>query len=248
MTIFPEQMKPIPVRIRAGTAGQFAFWARRVVDLQLRTIWRFLSPILPTLEGKILDVGCGEMPFRFALSGKVHYTGIDVAVAEAFGMVGDGAIQLFDGRNSPLPDNHFDHVLCTEVLEHALDPITLMIEMRRVLKPGGSLIMTVPFSARVHHAPYDFHRFTSYRLAEMLSPFSRYDIAPRGNDIATIANKLIILSMALLQPRPSLLWRIFIAMLCAPMAAVFLVAAHISIACGTGSKNDPLGYAVRAFK
>ena len=248
MNFNSEQMKPLPVRIRAGFAGQCAFWLRRSVDLQLQTIWRFLGPILPTLEGKVLDVGCGEMPFRFALTGDVQYTGIDVAAADSFGMTRDGSIQLFDGRQIPFPDDYFHHVLCTEVLEHAEYPEMLMAEVYRVLKPGGSLILTVPFSARVHHAPYDFHRFTAYRLAQLLSPFDRYDIAARGNDIATIANKLIVLSIVLLRPRLRKFWNIFAAMLCAPVAAVFLVAAHISFALSLGSEDDPLGYAVRAYK
>lgn len=248
MNFSPEQMKPVPVRIRSGFAGQCAFWLRRSADLQLQTIWRFLGPILPALEGKVLDVGCGEMPFRFALTGNVQYTGIDVAAADSFGMTRDSAIQLFDGRQIPFPDDHFHHVLCTEVLEHAEDPEMLMAEMYRVLKPGGSLILTVPFSARVHHAPYDFHRFTSYRLAQLLSPFDQYDIAVRGNDIASIANKLIVLTMALLQPRFRILWNLFLAILCGPIAAVFVVAARISIALSLGSKDDPLGYAVRAYK
>lgn len=248
MNFNSEQMKPLPVRIRAGFAGQCAFWLRRSVDLQLQTIWRFLGPILPTLEGKVLDVGCGEMPFRFALTGDVQYTGIDVAAADSFGMTRDGSIQLFDGRQIPFPDDYFHHVLCTEVLEHAEDPEMLMAEMHRVLRPGGSLILTVPFSARVHHAPYDFHRFTFYRLAQMLSPFRQYDIAARGNDVATIANKLIVLSMALLQPRRQILLGVFLAILCAPVAAVFLLAAQLGIALSMGSKDDPLGYAVRAYK
>lgn len=248
MSALVEQMKPIPVRVTDGFIGQMQFAFRRAVDLQLQTIWRFLGPILPELEGDLLDVGCGEMPFRFALSQRVKYTGIDVEAAIAFGMAGDGSIHIFDGRTIPFPDNHFDHILCTEVLEHAEEPDILMTEMHRVLKPGGDLILTVPFSARVHHAPYDFHRFTTYRLANMLTPFAKHDIAARGNDVAAIANKLIVLCMGLLRPGFGLVWRAPLALLCAPVAALFLLAAHASIALGLGSKDDPLGYAVRAYK
>ena len=248
MNVVIEQIKPIPVRITSGFVGQIGFLARRMVDLQLQTIWHFLGPILPELEGNLLDVGCGEMPFRFALSDKVKYTGIDVAAADAFGMIGSGSIHVFDGRHIPFPDDHFHHILCTEVLEHAEDPETLMMEMYRVLKPGGSLILTVPFSARVHHAPYDFHRFTTYRLAKMLAPFSSFEIAERGNDVAAIANKLVVLCIGLLRPQWGLIWRAFLAVLCLPIAAGFLIAAHVNIKFGKGSKDDPLGYAVRAYK
>jgi SAM-dependent methyltransferase len=243
-----EQIKPIPVRISGGVAGKLKFFARRTVDLQLQTIWRFLGPILPQLEGKLLDVGCGEMPFRFALSPQVHYTGIDVEAAVAFGMAGSESIHIFDGRNIPFPDNHFDHILCTEVLEHAENPETLMAEIHRVLKPAGSLTLTVPFSARVHHAPYDFHRFTTYRLAAMLKPFGQFEIAERGNDVAAIANKLVVLCMGLLRPGLGLIWRAPLALAAAPFAGLFLLAAHACIILDMGSKDDPLGYAVRAYK
>ena len=248
MNAMTEKMKPIPVRVTDSFIGQMQFALRRTVDLQLQTIWRFLGPILPHLEGDLLDVGCGEMPFRFALSQRVKYTGIDVEAAVAFGMAGDGSIHIFDGRAIPFPNNQFDHILCTEVLEHAEDPGTLMEEMHRVLKPGGSLILTVPFSARVHHAPYDFHRFTSYGLAAMLAPFAKHDIAARGNDVAAIANKLIVLCLGLLRPSFGLIWRAPLALLCAPVAGAFLLAAHVSMAIGLGSVDDPLGYAVRAYK
>ena len=68
-------------------------------------------------------------------------------------------------RRIPFPDGHFDALLCTEVLEHAVAPEALIAEMHRVLRPGGSLVLTVPFAARVHHIPYDFHRFTRYQVA-----------------------------------------------------------------------------------
>lgn len=243
-----EKVKPIPVRVTDGFVGQLQFFARRIVDLQLQTIWRFLGPVLPKLEGDLLDVGCGEMPFRFALSKRVRYTGIDVAAALEFGMVGNDSIHIFDGRDIPFPADYFDHVLCTEVLEHAEDPENLINEIHRVLKPGGSLTLTVPFSARVHHAPYDFHRFTTYRLSALLKPFGQFEISARGNDVAAIANKLVVFCMGLLRPGFGLIWRTPLALATAPIAGLFLLAAHACIVFDMGSKDDPLGYAVRAYK
>jgi SAM-dependent methyltransferase len=243
-----EQLKPVPVRVQKGFAGAVQFAVRKLVDMQLHTIWQVLGPVLPKLQGSILDVGCGEMPFRFALPAEVRYTGIDVEEAIAFGMSGDNAIHAFDGRAIPFPDDHFDNILCTEVLEHADAPEQLLLEMHRVLKPGGMLIMTVPFAARVHHAPYDFQRFTQYKLEQMFVPFTQSTIAPRGNDIATIANKLIVLIMRLLKPSINMIWSVPLALLIAPVAGIFLAAAHLSIAMGLGSSDDPLGYSVIARK
>jgi ubiquinone/menaquinone biosynthesis C-methylase UbiE len=243
-----ENLKPVPVRVKSGITGAAQFAVRKLFDLQLHTIWQALGRLLPQVRGSLLDVGCGEMPFRFALQPDVAYTGIDVEEAISFGMSGDNAIHAFDGRTIPFPDDHFDNILCTEVLEHADAPEQLLVEMHRVLKPGGMLIMTVPFAARVHHAPYDFQRFTRHKLEQMFSPFTKATIAPRGNDIATIANKLIVLIMRLLKPSINMIWSVPMALLIAPVAGIFLAAAHLSIATALGSSDDPLGYSVIAHK
>jgi ubiquinone/menaquinone biosynthesis C-methylase UbiE len=243
-----EDVTPVPVRIGSGPVGEMLFAIRRLVDLQLCTIWRVLGPILPKMRGSLLDVGCGEMPFRFALHPDVAYSGLDVAEALDFGMSGNSAITLFDGTNIPFDDNSFDNILCTEVIEHAMDPEKLVNEMHRVLKPGGLLVLTVPFSARVHHAPHDYHRFTRYRLAQMVSRFGKSEIAPRGNDIAAIANKLIVLLWRSTRPTPLMPLKLLLALPVAPVAAIFLAAAHWTIRMGGGSTDDPLGYSVVATK
>lgn len=66
----------------------------------------------------------------------------------------------------PLPfgEAEFDTVLATDVLEHMPYPDQLFGEMRRVLRPGGVLIVGVPFLYWIHSAPHDHHRYTEYRL------------------------------------------------------------------------------------
>jgi SAM-dependent methyltransferase len=196
--------------------------------------------------GDLLDVGCGEMPFRGMLPSGIRYTGIDVQQAGDFGMHDHDEIKLFDGRSIPFPDENFDVVLCTEVLEHAVDPEALIAEMWRVLRPGGIMLVTVPFSARVHYAPHDYNRFTRYRLTAMFSQFTTLQIEERGDDIAVIANKLIVLWIRLARPsaRWWLRWPAAIALM--PIAVLFLVIAHLSIQTRSGSVNDPLGYAIYA--
>jgi SAM-dependent methyltransferase len=247
-TVAHEDIKPIPVRVKSGLVGSLQFALRRSVDLQLFTIWQVLGGHLPQLRGSLLDVGCGEMPFRSALHPEVRYTGLDVDEAVSFGMDENDSIQTFDGRSIPFADNSFDNVLCTEVLEHAEEPEILVAEIFRVLKPGGTFIMTVPFAARVHHAPYDFQRFTRYKLDAMLSGYSEVELAPRGNDIAVIANMLIVLAIRLLRPSLHLIWSLPLACVVAPLAGVFLFAAHLTMAIGKGSIDCPLGYSVVAKK
>ena len=245
-----EDFKPIPVRQGVGPLAGALSAARMVVDLQLLTCVRFLAPRLGQMSGAVLDVGCGEMPFRGRLGPAARYTGIDVQEAADFGMRRHDDIVPFDGRRIPFPDASFDHVMCIEVLEHAEDPQGLVAEMHRVLRPGGGLVVTVPFSARVHHAPYDFHRFTRFRLATMFAGFASADVSERGDDLAVIANKLIVVGARLVRLRPllTLPLRLLALVLVIPAAVVALGFAHLSLMFGWGSRMDPLGYGVLARK
>lgn len=94
----------------------------------------------------------------------------------------------------PFESNSFDGALCIEVLEHALSPELLLAETNRILKPGSRLLLTVPWSARRHHIPHDYHRFTRERLEILLvnSGFDSIQIRERGDDYSVIANKLIV--------------------------------------------------------
>lgn len=200
------------------------------------------------MQGKVLDVGCGEMPFRSLLPRSCSYTGIDVPLADQFGMTESSDIVPFDGIHIPFPDASFDHILCTEVLEHVKYPEALIAEMLRVLRPAGTLVATVPFSARVHHAPHDYHRFTPYRLSDMFSDFPGVEVEERGDDLAVIANKLIVVCMRLMKPSMALMWRLPLVILLSPAIVVSLVVAHLSLWLRLGSPADPLGYGLDAKK
>jgi SAM-dependent methyltransferase len=241
-----EAVKPVPIRHGDGFAGRFAFRLRSLVDLQLLTCLRFLSPRLAGMQGRVLDVGCGEMPFRRLLPRVALYTGIDVPAAGAFGMRDHADVASFDGRHVPFPDASFDHVLCTEVLEHAEDPVGLIAEMRRVLRPGGTIAVTVPFAARVHHAPHDYHRFTRFRLEQMFAGFADVRVQERGDEFAVIANKLIVVCLRFARPGRPAAWPLLL--LALPPAALALALAHVSLVLGWGSSADPLGYGVAARK
>ena len=250
MSSMKEEFKPIPVRRSPGLVGDILFHIRMMVDLQLLTCMRFLKPHLTRFTGKVLDVGCGEMPFRSMLGKDAIYTGIDVAGAQEFGMQTHPDIVAFDGVLIPFPDATFDHIMCTEVLEHVESPHVLVEEMRRVLRIGGTIVVTVPFAARVHHAPYDFQRLTCFALRNLFSAFEGVVVVERGDDFAVVANKLIAIAVRLLSPKPifSWLWRLPIFLLLAPFLSFALCMAHLSLLFGWGSRTDPLGYAIYAVK
>ncbi len=238
-----EEFKPVPVERGSGWLSPLLFRMRCWIDLPLVTCIRFVSAHRPALTGKLLDVGCGQMPFRHLLPASTSYTGIDIPDATAFGMRRNPEVIEFNGMHIPFPDNHFDAILCTEVLEHAAHPEVLVAEMHRVLRPGGKLVLTVPFSARVHHIPYDFHRFTSYGLKQLFGAFGKLAVEERGNDLAVIANKIIVVTV-----RQFNLLRWPLLALGIPASLIALAIAHLSLWFGWGSKFDPLGYGLVAQK
>ena len=244
-----EAFQPIPVRPPSEARALFAL--RCMLDFQLLTIYRFLRPELRALRGRVLDVGAGEAPWRELLA-DVEYVGIDVEEAAGFGMRQTPDIVYYDGRKIPFPDASFDHVLCVEVIEHIPAPAAFVAELARVLRSGGSLVLTIPWSARLHHLPHDYGRFTRYGLRALLDAggFTKVRIAERGNDVAVVANKLLVMTIALLRSRGwiRVLWRWPLAVMVAPIAVAFTIAAHIALACGLGSKDDPLGYGAVAIK
>lgn len=65
----------------------------------------------------------------------------------------------------------FDLVVCTEVLEHTLQPFDAVKEIKRILKPGGVVFVSCPFNFRIHGPLPDCWRFTEHGLRSLFSEF-----------------------------------------------------------------------------
>lgn len=117
---------------------------------------------------RILDVGCGNSPYKPWLQTE-EYIGIDVAES---GRTDKQPSVWFDGINIPFDDEYFDFILCTEVLEHALEPESLMSEMMRVLTPSGYIFITVPSMWGLHEMPYDFRRYTTEGIKKLVTEYN----------------------------------------------------------------------------
>jgi SAM-dependent methyltransferase len=243
-----------PISVKSPAAAPFLYRLRCLLDLQLHTIATFLRPAMADLPpGSIVDVGAGESPWRDWLPGGCSYHGIDIHHATEFGMSRRGGeVILYDGGVMPFAANSFEGALCIEVLEHARDPDFLLTETFRILKPGALLLLTVPWSARRHHIPYDFHRFTRERLQDLLTDagFTDCRVAERGNDYCVIANKLVVVlirNATRLRLRNAL-YRLPLMAITSVFAATMLLIAHLSLRFATPGNEDPLGYACRAVK
>lgn len=113
-----------------------------------------------------LDVGCGEKPYEHFFDG-VRYVGMEVQEAGSQSPSKKCDL-LYDGRCFPVKSGVIEGVICTQVLEHVPEPVETLLEINRVLKPGGHLLLTAPFLWEEHEEPYDFMRFSSYGLKSLL--------------------------------------------------------------------------------
>lgn len=74
-------------------------------------------------------------------------------------------------HNKNIKDDQFDALMCTEVLEHVVDPFGAIDELNRIVKAGGHILFTTPLNARIHGPVPDCWRFTEFGLRVMFRDF-----------------------------------------------------------------------------
>ena len=114
-------------------------------------------------RGVVLDVGCATRWAEAALPASCTYVGVDYP-GTGKTMYGARPTLFANAERLPFGDEIADTVLLSEVLEHLRDPGAALREIRRVLKPDGRVLITLPFLYPIHDAPYDFQRYTSFGL------------------------------------------------------------------------------------
>lgn len=159
-------------------------------------------------ESSILDVGAGTCKYKKYCS-HLNYTSQDFCEYKG---VGDGRGSqtgewdtskidiVSDIIKIPVPDSSYDYILCTEVLEHVPYPEKSLLELSRIIKKGGKLIITAPFVSNTHMSPFHFCTgFNRYWYEKVLGDlgFKIFEIEANGNYADHVCEELVLAPLAL---------------------------------------------------
>lgn len=146
---------------------------------------KHISELAVHITGKTLDIGCGSKPYM-SLYKSSEYVGLEIDTPE--NRSSKNADYFYDGEHFPFDDASFDSIVANEVFEHVFNPAQFLTETARVLKPGGTVLMTMPFVWDEHEQPYDFARYSSFGIRSLLEQngFSIVEQRKSTDDIRVI--------------------------------------------------------------
>jgi SAM-dependent methyltransferase len=147
-------------------------------------------------HGDLLDIGAGDVPYRDLFEGKVRvYHTLDHERRTS------GIDYIADAQNmrDVVPSDRYDTVVMFHVLEHIPNPFLAAGEIYRVLREGGTLILSAPHFTRLHEQPYDFLRFTEFGLRHIFggAGFRDIEVIPRGGFFSFLGHQMSTLVVCL---------------------------------------------------
>jgi len=163
---------------------------------------------------RVLDAGAGSAPYRRRFN---HVTYETADFAQVPNKKYTALDHVCDLTAIPVPDGTYDLVLCTQVMEHLPEPLAVLREFHRVLKPGGKAFLTAPLFYNEHEVPYDYHRFTQFAWKRMAAEagFTIEELAWLEGYYGTLAYQASMAAKSL--PARWLVWRILLALLARQM-------------------------------
>lgn len=138
------------------------------------------------MSGRMMDFGCGSKPY-YSLFKVEEYVGVDFN-GQGHSHENEQIDVFYDGKTLPFPDNHFDSVFSSEVFEHVFNLEEILVEIKRVMKPGAKILVTCPFAIPEHEQPNDYARYSSFGLKHLFekNDFKVLDFHKVGNHFDTL--------------------------------------------------------------
>lgn len=151
---------------------------------------KWLKKYSKDLNGLVLDYGCGLSPYKCLFKDN-SYVAADIYKNS------NEVLLIKNGYELELGDNSIDSIISTQVLEHVEDIDLVLSEFKRVLKPGGKAIITMPFMFYAHGQPYDFRRYTTQGLVNKLKEHDFKTI--KKNEFGNVFTTSTIFTLASLE-------------------------------------------------
>ena len=152
-------------RLTGGATGRWSFW--KFNWIANHKILRALGRARAHARGELLDMGCGAKPFAPLFAGRVsRYWGTDLSRSR---YLGEARLDAFARAEAqPFRAGSFDTVLGLSMLTYLPEPVRMLEEAHRVLKPGGVLILEFTQMVPLHDEPHDYFRFTRFGAEYLL--------------------------------------------------------------------------------
>ncbi|MBU3675643.1 MAG: class I SAM-dependent methyltransferase [Chitinophagaceae bacterium] len=132
-----------------------------------KELYRGIEQHASNFSGHLVDLGCGTKPYKHLFTNLESYIGLDIE--HSGNQDGKSEVDVYyDGHRFPFEDEQIDVVFSSETFEHIFNLPEILSEINRVLKPGGQLLFTCPFFWPEHEVPFDYARYTSFALRNLL--------------------------------------------------------------------------------
>jgi hypothetical protein len=160
-----------------------SFGFQRGTPIDRYYLQKFVAKIRHRIAGKVVEIGGNPQgPRAYGLSHVVEYVNVDLLPGPGVHLVGD----VHDP--SLLAQQSVGSIVIFNVLEHCVQPATVVDNMYRWLRPGGRVFCMVPNAQRIHECPADYWRMLPNALRWMFRAFSRQEVQQYGTLASLIAS------------------------------------------------------------